>query len=166
MEFIKEINISKPVDQVWDLLGNQYGDAYKWASGLAHSNSFGQPRISGAACNNRSCDTSFGQITEEIQAFDAENYVLSYHVIKGFPFFIDVAQNTWTLKAKGDITHVHVHLTMKTKGIVGFIMAPMMKMQMNNTLNQVIKDFKHYLETGQPSAYKSKEMAKLSRKAA
>ena len=35
MEFKREIIIHKPVAEVWEVLGNHYGEAYKWASGLS-----------------------------------------------------------------------------------------------------------------------------------
>ena len=51
MEFKKEIIIEKPAGQVWEVLGNQYGEAYKWASGINHSNSYGQPELTQANCS-------------------------------------------------------------------------------------------------------------------
>lgn len=30
MEFKREIIIDQSIEKVWDVLGNQYGEAYKW----------------------------------------------------------------------------------------------------------------------------------------
>ena len=92
MEFKKSIIVNQPINQVWEVLGNQYGEAYKWASGLYHSEGFGTPQLEGASCNNRACETSTGKIKEKIRVFDEQNYELEYEVIEGFPFFVDSGQ--------------------------------------------------------------------------
>ena len=38
-------------------------------------------------------------------------------------------------------------------------MKPMMKWQLSKTFDQVLEDFKVYVETGQPSPAKAKELA-------
>ncbi|MEM6804546.1 MAG: hypothetical protein AAF696_24310 [Bacteroidota bacterium] len=76
MEFKKEININQPIHKVWEVLGNQFGDAYKWASGLNHSQTFGSPRIEAAPSSNRACELPSGKIKEAIRKFDPQNYVL------------------------------------------------------------------------------------------
>ncbi|MEO1438255.1 MAG: SRPBCC family protein [Bacteroidota bacterium] len=166
MDFRKSTTVDQPINQVWDLLGNQYGEAYKWASGLYHSIPVGKPKIEGAICNNRTCELPSGMIKEEVRKFDAKNHILSYEVIEGFPFFVDQAINTWTLQAQGNKTRVDMHLVMTTKGFVGKLMQPMLKLQMGNLLQNAIDDFKHYSETGKPSPRKAKEIAKLAKKAA
>lgn len=158
--------VKQPIHQVWDLLGNQYGEADKWASGLFHSEAIGEPKIQGAVCNNRTCEISSGTIKEEVRKFDAKNHILSYEVIEGFPFFVDQAINTWTLQAQGKNTLVNMHLVMTTKGFIGKLMQPMLKLQMNSLLQHAIEDFKHYSETGKPSPRKAKELAKLAKRAA
>jgi hypothetical protein len=166
MEFKKEIIVNKPINEVWNVLGNQYTEAYKWAGGLYHSEGKGAPQLEGASCNNRSCHTSFGRLVEEINTFDTQNYVLEYEVKEGFPSFMGKAVNNWSLTPVGNKTQVNMHLVMETKGILGTIMQPMMKMQMGNTLKNILGDFKHYVETGEPSPNKAKEMAKYQAKLA
>ncbi|MEO0338732.1 MAG: SRPBCC family protein [Bacteroidota bacterium] len=160
MEFRKSILVNQPIEAVWEVLGNQYGEAYKWASGLYHSEGFGTPIIEGAHCKNRSCDTTQGKITEVIKTFNAADHHLEYEVVEGFPFFVDQGVNNWKLTPQGNKTRVDMHLVITTKGIMGAIMGPMMKMQMGKIVNNVLQDFKHYLETGKPSPLKAKEMAK------
>lgn len=166
MEFKKEIIINQPIDAVWDVLGNQYSEAYKWASGLYHSEGSGAPSITGASCNNRTCETSQGRIKEVIRTFDTNNYTLEYEVIEGFPFFVDQGINNWQLSKVGSQTKVNMHLTITTKGLMGKLMGPMMKLQMNKVVANILDDFKQYVETGQPSTRKQKELQKKSRKAA
>lgn len=166
MEFIKEIIIEKPADQVWEVLGNQYGEAYKWASGINHSSSYGKAELTQANCNNRTCELPSGKIEEVIRVFDPNNHVLEYEVIQGFPFFVESGVNHWELASLGSRTKVHMHLTITTKGIMGKVMGPMMKSQMAKATKSVLYDLKHYVETGKASPEKTNEMAKISRKAA
>lgn len=165
MEIKKEITIHQPIEKVWDILGNQFGQAYLWASSLNHSEGYNAPSLEQAPCNNRACSTTQGNIKEVIRQFDPQNYVLAYEVIEGFPFFVQQGINTWKLTQKGQHTVVNIHLVIKTTGLVGTLMAPMMKLQMNGLLSQVAQDLKHYAETGQPSPNKAKELKKLAKAA-
>ena len=167
MEIKKEILINRPIQEVWEVLGNQFSTAHKWARGLTHSEGFGKPKFNGAECNNRTCEVpGFGTIHEEIKKFDVQNYVLAYEVVKGFPGFITSAVNIWTLERKGRNTLVRMHMNMQTKGFKGIIMGPMMKMQLNKIVAGVIEDLKIFVETGNPSDYKQKELEKTQKKVA
>jgi len=165
MEIKKEIIINRPIEEVWDVLGSQFTTAYRWARGLTHSEGFGKPTFPGAECSNRTCEVpGFGTIQENIKEFDYKNYVLTYEVVKGFPGFITSADNTWSLVRKENNTLVSMHMKMQTKGLKGAIMGPMMKMQLNKTVAGVIEDLKVFVETGNPSDYKQKELAKSRKK--
>ncbi len=166
MNIKKEIIVHQPIDKVWEVLGDQYGQAYKWASGLDHSEALGRAKIQGAPCSQRSCQTNFGQITEAVRKYDPSSHELEYEVIKGFPGFIDTATNNWQLQSAGQSTKVFIDFNMTTKGFLGLFMGPLMKMQMNKVIANVLDDFKQYIETGKPSNRKAKEMAKLLKKAA
>ncbi|WP_299224436.1 SRPBCC family protein [uncultured Psychroserpens sp.] len=167
MEFKKEIIINKQIESVWEVLGNQFVDAYKWVSGLNHSKAFSPPVINGAPSNNRSCELPSGKIKEVIRKFDSNNYILEYEVIEGFPFFVDTAINNWQLTAiSPERTKVDMHLIVKTKGLVGSIMNPMMKMQLKKQIAYIPNDLKCYVETGNTSQNKAKEIEKLSNKVA
>ena len=167
MEFKRKIIVNKPINAVWEILGNQFGDAYKWASGLNYSEAFNVPKIDGAPSNNRACELPSGNIKEEIRKFDPVKNVLEYEVIEGFPFFVDQAINNWQLsKISTNKTKVDMHLIVKTKGLIGSIMSPMMKMQLKKQLAHIPNDLKQFVETGNPSDHKAKELKKLTNKVA
>jgi len=164
MEVKKEITVNKTITEVWEVLGNQYGEAYKWAKGVYHSEAHGQPKISGAMCSNRACNTSFGKLQEEVKVFKP-NQQLSYEVIEGFPGFIETGVNNWYLSKIGaNKTKVTMHFVGKTRGFIGLIMGPMMKMNLKKGLGQALSDFKYYVENGKPSPEKLKDNKKNSRK--
>ena len=167
MNIKKEIIVNKSASEVWEVLGNQFPEAYKWARGLDHSEGHGEARFEGASCSNRTCEVpGFGKIQEVIKKFDPENHVLIYQVTQGFPGFITSAINTWKLTSSGMNTKVEMDMIMNTKGIKGALMGPMMKMNLSKTVAGVLSDLKTYVETGEPSVQKLKEIDKAARKAA
>ncbi len=107
-----------------------------------------------------------GKIKEVIRQFDPNEYILEYEVIEGFPFFVETGINNWQLTNLDGKTKVNMHLKVITKGIIGVMMQPMMKMQFRGLTDSVLLDLKHYAETGKPSPMKAKELQKLAKKAA
>ena len=161
MEIKRTFTVNKPIAAVWDVLGNDYGGACKWGTGLYHSEGKGAPTLPGAEFDQRYCETNVGNLTEKVLVFDPENFKLSYEVIDGFPGFVKSGVNTWTLRQLGpNKTEVTVHFVAVLGGLMGTIMKPMMKWQLSKSFDQVLEDFKVYVETGKPSAAKAKELAK------
>ncbi|MEL6355429.1 MAG: SRPBCC family protein [Bacteroidota bacterium] len=165
LEIKRTFTVNKPIHEVWDVLGNRFGEAYKWATGIYHSAGYGVPQTEGASCNNRACATSQGNIKEAIRTFDVRNYHLEYEVVEGFPGFVKKGGNNWRLSSKGARTQVDIHFIVETQGIMGFIMSPLMKKQLGKVFDQAVLDFKYYVETGQPSPVKTKENAKRAKAA-
>ena len=167
MEIKRTFTVNKPIDEVWDVLGNDFGGAYKWGSGLYHSEGYGAPELEGASCNNRACQTNLGDIKEVIRTFDPQKHILEYEVIEGFPGFVKSGVNKWTLTPQGGKqTRVDVHFVAELQGLLGTLMRPMMGWQMGRTFDQVLGDFKYYVENGRPSPNKLKEINKRAAKAA
>ncbi len=167
MNIKKEIIVNKSASEVWEVLGNQFPDAYKWARGLDHSQGHGEPVFDGASCSNRTCEVpGFGKIQEVIKKFDPHEHILSYEVTHGFPGFITSAVNTWRLIEQGFSTKVEMNMEMQTQGIKGAVMGPMMKMNLTKMITGVLADLKTYIETGEPSDHKMKEIAKAAKKVA
>ncbi|HAA11720.1 MAG TPA: MxaD family protein [Cytophagales bacterium] len=167
MDIQKSITVNKPIAAVWEILGNQYTEAYRWARELYHSEGSGAPQFSGASCSKRTCDTSFGTIHEEIRTFDPQRHILEYEVVKGFPGFIKQGINHWELTSLSDgITKVTMHFKGETQGLLGLVMGPVLNRKLNKNLGEVLGDFKHYVETGKPSPGKVKDNQKHARRVA
>ncbi|MEM6395147.1 MAG: SRPBCC family protein [Bacteroidota bacterium] len=165
MEIKRNFTINQPADRVWEVLGNQFGQACEWVTGLYHSEASGNPASGNAQSVKRTCDTNQGKIKEEIRAFDPKNYHLSYAVIEGFPSFVKSGVNTWRLMPKGNKTEVDVHFVAELQGVLGFLMKPIMRMQLGKVFDQAVNDLKVFVETGKPSQAKSKELAKRAARA-
>lgn len=162
MKITTEIIINKPALNVWEIVGNQFGGAHIWASALTHTEGSGR-KITEQVCENRSCDIKgMGRIREKLLEFDQKNFALTYEVLEGFPFFVERGMNRWTLIREGDATRVCSLAEITTKGFVGVVMAPMMKMQMTSLMRHTLEDLKHYVETGIPHSRKVKALASKS----
>ena len=99
-----------------------------------------------------------GRIREKLLDFDPKRLTLKYEVEEGFPFFVERGVNRWTLTEEGSTTRVHSIAEITTKGLVGMVMAPMMKMQMTGLIRNSLEDLKHYVETGTPHPRKVKAL--------
>jgi len=150
VKIVSETVINKPIQNVWDVLGNQFGEAHKWTSILHHSEGQGKT-ISDQVCESRACDIKgMGRVSEKIRTFDSKNYILKYEVVEGFPFFVKNGFNTWQLKQDGNSTRVIMNAEIETKGIMGMMMSPMMKMQMTGMMGKFVEELKYYVENGKP----------------
>lgn len=158
MRIKKEFIVDAPLEKSWDVLANQYADADKWSSLLSNSTGKGNG-INGANCSERICETnvkSFPGFKERITRFDSENKVFAYEPYEGFPGFMDSVTNTWSLFREDDKTKVIMDLEMKTKGFVGTIMGPMLKMQMSGMITKTVEEVKYYIEFDRPHPRKLK----------
>lgn len=169
MQIITETIISKPRAAVWEVAGTQFGNAYLWASALDYSVGHGAA-IAGPVCEARTCDVQgMGRINEKLREFDPANFTLAYEVIEGFPFFVKRGLNRWQLLPEGDNrTRLRSTATVETKGFVGLMMAPMMKMQVSGIMRRTLEELKFYVENGRPHPRKQKTLAsrKMTRAAA
>ncbi len=165
MKIATDIVIDKPIAAVWDVVGTQFGSAHLWASALIHTEGNGS-KISDQVCEGRTCDIQgMGRIREKLLEFDPRGYALSYEVVEGFPFFVERGVNRWHLVAEGNRTHLYINAKIATKGLIGAIMRPMMKMQMSGLMRKTLEDLKYYAENGVPHPRKQKTLAsrKLAR---
>jgi len=160
MRIETEVVVEKSAKAVWAVLGEQFGEAHLWGSALTHTQGHGKP-IHNQVCESRTCDIKgMGRIREQLLDFDPERLTLEYEVVEGFPFFVERGVNRWTLVPDGaQATKVRSVATIATRGIVGALMAPMLRLQMTGLMRMTLQDLKHYLETGTPHPRKAKALA-------
>lgn len=156
MEIKANFIINKSVADVWEILGNQFSSAYKWASVLNHSEGRGN-KIDHQVCESRTCDIQgMGRIQEKLLEFDPQKYTLTYEVVEGFPFFVKKGVNRFDLVVEDNNTRVYTSAQFETQGIIGFFMRPLLKVQMKSILKKVTEDLKFYVENGYPHPRKNK----------
>ena len=150
MRIIKELSIAKPVEEVWEVLGNQFGQIDKWASIISHSEVSGPSKIEGVDYSIRSTQTEKGQTQQEITGFNPKSHTISYQSISGTPAIIKQVKAHWSLKKTEDNhTHLVLDFEAKMKGI-GLILAPIAKIKLGKVGDVLLEDFKYFVENGKP----------------
>lgn len=150
MKIQKELSIAKPIDEVWEVLGNQFGEIDKWASIISKSEVSGPAKIDGVDYSIRTTMTPNGETKQELTGFNAINHMISYKSISGTPAIIKEVKAKWTLKSSSDnSTHLTLDFNAEMKGI-GHLIAPIAKIKLGKVGDELLEDFKFYVENGKP----------------
>ena len=146
MKIIKKISIGKPVEDVWEVLGNQFGEIDKWASLIKKSEVSDQKLSPGVV---RSTETTGGPTKQELTAFIPEKHIISYKAISGTPFFFKAVRAEWSLSKNQNNTHLTLDFEVKFKGIGGML-SPIVKKKLGKVGDELLEEFKYYVENGKP----------------
>ncbi len=150
MKILKTVTIDRPVDQVWQAIGDNYKDAGLWSSAIyASAATTGKP-VRGAPVAGRVCETTLGPFTESIVEYDADKTALAY-IASGdkMPGFVRQLKGSWRLSEKDNNTTVVVmQLNADIVQPFRFLMGWMMKRQFNAAISVSLEDLKYYLENG------------------
>ncbi len=159
MKIYKEIVINSNIDKCWNVLGKEFANAYKWASAIKHSEGGGES-FNGSSCSTRGCEVKgMGALKEKLLQFSDETHSLTYQIVEGMPSMVRKGTNSWKLfTIDANKTKLTMEMNMEIGGIIGTIMKPMMRMQMNNMGKQLTEEFKFYVENGKPHPRKIKAM--------
>lgn len=162
----QSITIDAPINKAWQILGPEFADAYKWASSVNHSEAKNNQSVNGSTCSERGCNISgMGNIKEKILSYSDTGHMLSYQVTEGMPSMVKHMTNTWKLIDLGDgKTKLEMQMEMKTGGMMGVMMKGMMRKKMTKMSNEVVEEFKYYVETGKPHPRKIKAAKKFAGK--
>lgn len=156
----KEIIINADIEKCWQLLGEDFAHADRWASAVSHSEGNGAG-FNGASCSERSCSTSLGGLKEKLLEFSPEQHLLKYEVAEGMPAMVKNATNDWRLTSlEKDQTRLTMVAEMQISGLMGTLMKPMMRAKMSKLTGQIAEEFKYFVENGAPHPRKVKAMQK------
>ncbi|MEM9981641.1 MAG: SRPBCC family protein [Bacteroidota bacterium] len=157
----KEIIIDKGIEEAWEVLGVQFTQVYKWASSVNQSEGFGQD-FNGASCTERGCDTSLGGLKEKLIHFSPTDHSLSYNVTSGLPNMLKKANNNWRLeRIDARQTKLLMKLNLTLRGLAT-VLYPFVKRQMSRFTQQLVEEFKYYVEKGEPHPRKQKAMQQVA----
>ena len=155
MNIIKKLTIGKPIEDVWEVLGNQFGNIDKWASIISHSEVSGEAKVPGVNYSIRSTKTTQGDTQQELTGFNPAQHTISYKSISGTPFFIKQVKAEWSLTKNDDnSTALVLDFNVETQGIMGVILGPVAKVKLGKLGDVILDDFKYYVENGKPHARK------------
>ncbi|NAY91754.1 hypothetical protein GTQ34_07485 [Muricauda sp. JGD-17] len=161
MRIEKSKRIDAPIQKAWSILGHDFANPHKWASPVNHSQPEGFEENQ-MRCNERSCTTEMGNIRERLIAYSDDDHSLKLEVTEGLPFFMKTITNRFNLIASsGEQTDVHIELEMIPKGLMGFLMVPLMKYKMSKMWDDILDDFAYYVEYDRPHPRKVQKMEKF-----
>lgn len=148
MNIIKKITINKPIEKVWEVLGNQFGQISNWASLIKESKVYGDSKLNGVDYSIRETTTLKGITKQEMTSFEPENYSLSYKSISGTPPIIKEVRARWSLTNKdSNTTALVMDFNADMKGL-GFILAPIVKKKLGKIGDELLEELKYYVENG------------------
>jgi len=148
--------VNKPLEDLWKVSFIEFHKVGNWATGIFHSEK--------TKDYDRVCDTSFGNLYENITFKDEKNHKMVIDA-KGLPFFVKKFTGGWTFrKITDNKTEFTVELKLETIPIIGSFMELFMRPKFEKALDVVVDDYKTYLETGKISKRKEIEILKLKKK--
>lgn len=163
MEFKKNIEIDASADRVWEVVAREFDRVGAWSSAVESSGPNVKAAIpEGATVGGRICATpGFGDLEETFTDYSEENKQFTF-VVTGMPSFISLAQNTVRVRPTGNSTaDVSLHIQMETNTI-GKLMGPMFSIKLKATLETFLDELKVFVEQGQVSSKKRKQLAKAA----
>ncbi len=151
MNITVKLSIEKPIANVWEIMGTQFGHAHVWSSNFKTSKPGGEPKFEGLDYSLRDTTTDRGNTIQELTAFDVENYSLTYEITKGAPEIAKMAGATWSLITENDqSTLVVMDFEIEPKIPLNAEMEAKIRMGLTASVNELAKELKYYLEKGEP----------------
>lgn len=147
----EEVIIEAGIENAWEVMGNQFTEPHIWSTNFITSEPGGEPKLEGLAYRHRATTTENGVNWQELDAYDPANHSLSYRISKGVPAVAKSAIGHWRLsKLSDNKTQLNVDFLMETKGLLGFVMSPIVHKKIEQSSAELMEEFKYYLENGKP----------------
>jgi hypothetical protein len=156
------VSVDAPAAAVWEVVAHQFDRVGDWATAIPSSNPAPGPALAAEApVAGRECHTGIRmvpEITERIVAYDEAGRTLTYRA-ENLPGFLAAAHNQWRVTAV-DEHHSTVSLkaTVHMRGILGRLFYPAFRLQIARTSPRFLNDLKYYVEYGQPSPSKQRQL--------
>ena len=151
LTFNEEVQISVPIEAAWDVLGNQFTAPHLWSTNFKSSAPGGDPKIPGLTFRHRATITANGDNWQELDAFNPEEFSLSYHISKGIPSIAKKGTGHWKLTSINPAqTRLNVDFVLETKGLPGLMMSPVVRKKVAQSSREIVAEFKYYLENKKP----------------
>ena len=163
MKIQKSTIINASVDDVWAVVAHDFENVGLWSSAVVSSGVNPDAATpDGATVGGRVCDVpGIGDLKETFTQYSEADKEFTFRVT-GMPSFITLAQNHVTVRPAGTgRSEVSLDITMETSA-VGKVMGPMFAIRLRNTLNTFLVELTDYVERGEVSKKKAKQLAKLA----
>jgi hypothetical protein len=160
MQITSHTTINAPASDVWRVIAHQFDAIGEWASAIPTSYAAPDaPPPVGAEVGARVCATSvrgFKDIREQFIAYDEEAMRFVYEATAGLPWIMRHAENQWhVLPLDESHCRVEAQAVVDLRSFPGFILVPLLRMQMNRLGRRTFEELKYYVEHGQPHPRKA-----------
>lgn len=162
--------IEAPPEAVWEVVAHQFDRIGEWATAIPLS-AAGTPQRSAvdAPVAGRVCRTGVRMVpeaAETIVAYDEAGRTLTYEATAGLPGFVTVARNRWEVMGLGTRrARVAFEAQIEVRGLLGRLTWWLLVAQLGRTGRYVLDDLKHYVEHGEPSPRKQRQLRRASARA-
>ena len=154
MKFSKQITINASAEKVWDVLGRDFVNIGTWATSVPHSAVNNEAaRVNNSPVGGRVCNTDFGDVSEEFTAYDDDKKSLSFRGVFDSKMFKNLISTNDVVSVDENTAEVKITPNVELT-FIGTLMYPMIKMQLNKAIDQILDDLKYYVENGKPSPAK------------
>lgn len=144
-----ELTISKSIQEIWEVMGNQYAYADKWSSNFKTSMPGGEAKFKGLEYSLRDTTTDRGNTVQELTAFDSDKYTLSYVITQGAPEIAKMAGAQWSLVSQSEnLTMLSMDFIMEPKMTLNTEMETKIRMGLTSSVEELAEELKYYMETG------------------
>jgi hypothetical protein len=158
-----ETVIDASADRVWEIVGHQFARIGEWATAIPASRPVSQtPGAAEAPVAGRVCETGLPMVPlveETIVAYDEAGRTLTYTGAR-LPRFVREARNEWSVIPLDDQrARVRVEAIIEMRGLVGRLLAAPFRLWAARVGAKTLDDLTQYVEQGQPSARKQRQLA-------
>lgn len=150
MEIKVKVTINKSIDEVWEVMGNQFGDAHLWSSNFKTSKPGGEKKFEGMDYSLRDTTTPNGNTIQELKEFDTTNYSFKYEIVAGKPEIAKFVSSHWYLKESEECTIAYMDSVMESKQELPQEMASKIQKGLTASFQTLADELKFYLEEGKP----------------
>jgi hypothetical protein len=169
MEITGHTTINAPGSDAWRVIAHQFANIGQWASAIPTS--CAAPEVAppvGAEVGARVCATGvrgFKEVREQFMFYDEDAMRFAYEATAGLPWIVRHAENHWRVFSLDQSRcQVEVQAVVDLRLIPGFLLAPLLRMQMRRLGQQTLEELKYYMEHGRPHPRKA-ERAGTAREA-
>lgn len=148
MEIKVKVEIEKSIQDVWEVMGKQFGHADRWSSNFITSKPGGEAKFKGLDYSLRDTTTERGNTIQELTSFDDDNFSFSYEITKGAPEIAKRAASNWYLTESDKGTIAHMDTIMEPKMALNQEMEAKIHMGLTASFNQLAEELKFYVENG------------------
>jgi hypothetical protein len=181
-ELSTDFTVAVPADRVWHVIGRRFDRIGDWATAIPSSTALSHDHPAHTAVRSalpaaavgldapaagRICHTGIRlvpQVTETLTAYDDTNRTLTYQATTGLPAFVTLARNTWTVTPlDARCSRVNLNARFDTRGLLGLLGRWAILARTHRASRHLADDLRHYVETGQPSPRKRRQLRRAAR---